>query len=90
MLIQEDWLDNNFKIRDKTNTTSPSKKNEDWKKFKVWKEKVNVLKQDISMDQITKLNELIYGRAKQFSDKIGISKKKKPNRNTNPDGNWGK
>ena len=58
-----------------------SLKNQDWKKIKVKSEKVNKLLKNISTDNITELNELIYAGEKLVSDKIGIPQKK-PNRNT--------
>ena len=58
-------------MTEKSRTLSLRK--QDWKKVKVKIKKVNKLLKNISTDNITELNKLIYAGAKLISDKIGNS-----------------
>ena len=64
-------------------TTLPSLWDYDGEKIKVETEKINKFLRNISADNITKLNELIYAEAILAYDKIDVLQRN-PNRNINP------
>ena len=57
-------------------TTLPSLRNQDWKTVKTETEKINKLLTNMSMKNITELNEQINAGAKLVCNKIGVPLKK--------------
>ena len=68
-------LENLKRIMNNEKTTLPSLRNIEWRRVKAETNKINQVLPYISMNNITKLNELIYAGAKLVCEKIGIPSK---------------
>ena len=62
-------------IMNSENATLPLLRNIEWRTVTTERNKINQVLPNISTNNITELNELIYGEAKLVSEKIGIPQK---------------